>query len=41
MARADPSIAQLKTHLYMLGGWMLAVRAAPYVLHVAQRLTSK
>jgi hypothetical protein len=39
--RGDGAFAELKTHLYMLGGWVLAVRAVPYVLHLAQRITSK
>jgi len=38
--RRDDAFAELKTHLYLLGGWVLAVRAAPYVLHLAQRITS-
>jgi hypothetical protein len=27
------AMAQLKSHLLLLGGWLLAVRAAPYALH--------
>jgi len=38
--RRDDAFAELKTHLYLLGGWVLVVRAAPYVLHLAQRITS-
>ena len=38
MARPDPAIQDLKANAIILGGWIAAIRVAPYIIHYAREV---